>query len=140
YVLLFAPAFSFLTAALVVFGYSVASFQLAIVGENRSHVYWSVSLAMASITIMLVLYARRVTASQRHTVQERLDDWFKQKYEDAWSRHDDHLSWSGFDSKLAELAPNDGVLIRSHDKVIFASGCFQNRQAPAGRLLHSGDH
>lgn len=138
YKLLFAPSILFMSAAIVLFGYSIASFQLVVLGVNRFHHFMSASLALGGITLLLCLYIQRVIASRYENVKRQLDDWFRQKFEDAWSQHDREFSWSGLDSILGGIVPNDGIQIFYYKETVFSSGCFRDKKSPVGKRLSSG--
>lgn len=79
------------------------------------------------------LYAAYAGAKQREQtkqLKENLEVWFSEKWELALSQHQREFSWSGFETRLAEVFPNDGIAFTQNDRRLFASGCFLQQDLP----------
>lgn len=135
-----------LTMLVVLLGYSVASYKWVYNGENTLGLYFSISIGLAVLVVFICLSIQKVINTQYKVVQNQLDDWFLEKWEDALGQQEQQLSFSGFDSKLAEIFLNDGIQIIYKNECIYTSGCFHNyseviekgeKQLYAGHLLLS---
>lgn len=116
----------FLTMLVVLLGYSVASYKWVYNGENMLGLYFSISIVLAVLVVFICLSIQKVINTQYKVVQNQLDDWFLEKWEDALGQQEQQLSWSGFDSKLADIFQNDGVQIIYKNECIYCSGYFHN--------------
>lgn len=115
-----------LTMLVVLLGYSVASYKWVYNEENTLGLCFSISISLAVIVVFICLAIQKVINAQYKVVQNQLDDWFLEKWEDSLGQQQQRLSWSGFDSKLADIFLNDGIQIIYKNECIYTSGCFHN--------------
>lgn len=110
----------------ILLGYSVASYKLVYNGENTLGSFFGMSVSFAVLVIYICLSIQKVINAQFKVVQNQLDNWFLEKWEDALGQQEQQLFWSGFDSKLAHIFQNDGVQIIYKNECLYTSGCFHN--------------
>ncbi|WP_020616197.1 sensor histidine kinase [Paenibacillus daejeonensis] len=128
----------FAYVVILLYGYALASYQLNTYGENLFALYNIIGLILGGIVILICLYIRNQLVTRTALLHERLDTWFTEKYEDALADYNTDLSWSGFDSKWAELVPNDGIRICYKEREMFASGYFRQLVMPVGKGIDTG--
>lgn len=128
----------FAYGAVVLYGYSLAGYRLITFGDNIFALYGTLSLTLGGAVLLAALYIRRRLAARQSQISHHLDPWFTEKYEDALSEFDDVIRWTGFDSKLAEAVPHDGIRIRHGERELYASGCFRDPAPPQGKVISGG--
>lgn len=136
--LIFVPSISFAFVVAVLFGYSLASYQLVYSDRDMFSLYWGLSIGSGVLIFTLCYYIHYFVSSKLEQVHNQLDAWFVNKWEDAISQYEKNISWSGFDSKLAELVPNDGIKLVYKEQTVFSSGCFIDDSFSAGKQLYAG--
>lgn len=138
YRILFAKSIVFLTMLVALLSYSIASYKWVYNEENNFGLYFGISIGLSVIVVFICLSIHKVINIQYKIIQNQLEDWFLEKWEDALGQHEQQLSWSGFDSKLADIFQNDGILILFKNKYVYASGCFHTSSEMVGKRLDAG--
>lgn len=91
------------------------------------------------IAFAACFHIQRVIQAKYAILQSGLDDWFVKQWEDALSQHEKRLAWSGFDSKLAPILPNDGIKIIYKQEAMYTSGVFLESEFKSGKSLYTGE-
>ncbi|WP_157643608.1 sensor histidine kinase [Paenibacillus camerounensis] len=91
------------------------------------------------IAFAACFHIQKVIQAKYALLKSGLGDWFVKQWEDALSQHEKGLSWSGFDSKLAPILPNDGIVILYQDKAVYTSGVFLDPGFKSGKSLYAGE-
>lgn len=137
---LFSEAIFFLCMISMLFSYSIASYKWVYSGNSSPFaVYLSGSLMLLVIAFAACFHIQRVIQAKYAILQSGLGDWFVKKWEDALSQREQGLSWSGFDSKLAPILPNDGIKIIYKQEAMYTSGVFLEPDFKAGKSLYAGE-
>lgn len=138
--ILYSEAIIFLCMIGMLFGYSIASYKRVYSGDGSPFaVYLAGSLMLLVIAFAVCFHIQRVIQAKYATLQDGLGDWFVKQWEDALSQQEKGLSWSGFDSKLAPMFPNDGIKVLYKDEVMYTSGVFLEPEFKSGKSLYAGE-
>lgn len=137
---LYSEAIMFLCMISMLFGYSIASYKQVYSDNGSSFAFYLTgSLVLLVIACAVCFHIQRVIQAKYAILQSGLGDWFVKQWEAALSQQDKGLSWSGFDSKLAPIFPNDGIVILYKDKAVYTSGVFLDPDFKSGRSLYAGE-
>jgi two-component system secretion system sensor histidine kinase SalK len=138
--LLYAESIIFVCMIVMLFGYSIASYKRVYVGSSSPFaLYLTGSLVLLVMTFAACFIIQKVLHAKYAIFQTGLNDWFVKKWEDALSTQEKELSWSGLDSKLALVFPNDGIKIMYKHKVLYTSGVFLEPDFKSGKSLYAGE-
>ncbi|MNC05735.1 Sensor histidine kinase ComP [compost metagenome] len=137
---LYSEAIMFLCMISMLFGYSIASYKQVYSDNGSSFAFYLTgSLVLLVIACAVCFHIQRVIQAKYAILQSGLGDWFVKQWEDALSQQEKGLSWSGFDSKLTPMLPNDGIVILYKDKAVYTSGVFLDPDFKSGKSLYAGE-
>ncbi|MFP4978238.1 sensor histidine kinase [Paenibacillus sp. CN-4] len=138
--LLYAESIIFLCMISLLFGYSIASYKWVYSGSSSPFALCLTgSLVLFVMAFAACFNIQKVLRAKDGILESGLNDWFVKKWEDALSQQEKELSWSGFDSKLSPVIPNDGIKIMYNHKVIYTSGVFLEPGFKSGKSLYAGE-
>ncbi|CAM4449312.1 sensor histidine kinase [Paenibacillus tarimensis] len=138
--LLYPESIIFLCMISMLFGCSIAGYKWVYLGDSSPFaLVLTASLVLFVIAFAACFKLQRIIYAKYGILQNGLSDWFVEKWEDALSQQEKEVSWSGFDSKLAPIFPNDGITIMYKRKVVYTSGVFLKPDFKSGKSLYAGE-